>query len=145
MEDVDKELKSAHHLLYVSLKYTKTCDVIINLAHRWQQLISVSIDKMLEKAKKRRLIKSVPMTPVEKINITRLLFKKEIVIQKTLDLYEFFRKMGKLEQIREHEFRKGVALQVIDGEHVIRIDLEMLKNWNILIEDFIKFVRHFIG
>ena len=144
MQDIEKELKSAQHLLYVSLKYTKTCDVIINLMFRWQQLISVSINKILEHAKKKRIIGKVPATPVEKLNAVRELYKREEIVQRTLDLYEFFRRLPKLEQIREHEFRKNVALKVIDKEQVIEINMDMLKSWNMLIEDFIKFTRQLI-
>ena len=145
MQDIAKELKSAQHLLYVSLKYTKTCDVIVNLVYRWRQLIIVIIDKMLEKAKKKRMISEIPATPVEKINLVRLLFKKEEIIQSVLNLYEFFRRMPKLEQVREHEFRKNVALKVIESEQVIEINLEKLKEWNLLIDDLVNFARHFIG
>jgi hypothetical protein len=145
MQDIEKELKSAQHLLYVSMKYTKTCDVIINLMFRWQQLISISINKILEYAKKKRMISKIPATPVEKLDAVRELFKREEIIQRTLDLYEFFRRLPKLEQIREHEFRKNVALKVIDKEQVIEINMDMLKSWNMLIDDFIKFTRHLIG
>ena len=34
IEELIKEKTSADHLLYVSLKYTKTCDVILNLLAR---------------------------------------------------------------------------------------------------------------
>lgn len=145
MQDIEKELKSAQHLLYVSMKYTKTCDVIINLMFRWQQLISVSINKILEHSKRKKMISKVPATPVEKLNAVRDLFKREEIIQRTLDLYEFFRRLPKLEQIREHEFRKNVALKVIDKEQVIEINMDMLKSWNILVDDFIKFTRHLIS
>ena len=145
MQDIEKELKSAQHLLYVSMKYTKTCDVIINLMFRWQQLISISINKILEHSKKKKKISKIPATPVEKLNAVRDLFKREELIQRTLDLYEFFRRLPKLEQIREHEFRKNVALKVIDKEQVIEINMDMLKSWNILVDDFIKFTRQLIS
>jgi len=37
MEDIIQEKISADHLLYVSLKYTKTCDVIINNLMDYEQ------------------------------------------------------------------------------------------------------------
>ena len=36
LEKIIKEKISADHLLYVSMKYTKTCDVMINLLKRWK-------------------------------------------------------------------------------------------------------------
>ena len=50
--EIMKEKISADHLLYVSLKYTKTCDVILNLISRWQSMIEISFDALLEKAVK---------------------------------------------------------------------------------------------
>ena len=54
MEQIIKEKISADHLLYVSLKYTKTCDVIINLLLRWKNMIELVIDLLVEKAKKQK-------------------------------------------------------------------------------------------
>jgi len=48
MEDIIQEKISADHLLYVSLKYTKTCDVILNLILRWRKMIETSIDEILK-------------------------------------------------------------------------------------------------
>ena len=39
MEEIIQEKISADHLLYVSLKYTKTCDVVLNLILRWRRMI----------------------------------------------------------------------------------------------------------
>lgn len=54
MEKIIKEKISADHLLYVSLKYTKTCDVIINLLLRWKIMIELATDKLIERAKKEK-------------------------------------------------------------------------------------------
>ena len=56
MEEIIQEKISADHLLYVSLKYTKTCDVIINLLLRWKKMIETSIDEILKRAKKKKKI-----------------------------------------------------------------------------------------
>ena len=50
MEEIIQEKISADHLLYVSLKYTKTCDVIMNLIVRWRRMIEVSIEEILTDA-----------------------------------------------------------------------------------------------
>jgi len=144
MQKIEKEMKAAQHLLYVSLKYTKTCDVILNLIHRWQQMVEISLDAMLEKAKKKKLIKEIPKAPKPKIDIAIQLFKKEEIVLDTISLYSFFRRLGAFQQHREHEFRKNVALRVIGDDKEIVIDIEKLKEWQALLENFIKFVRDFI-
>jgi len=68
MEDIIKEKTSADHLLYVSMKYTKTCDVIMNLILRWRKMIETSIDATLEHAYENKKIPQVPTSPVGKID-----------------------------------------------------------------------------
>ncbi len=71
MERIMQEKISADHLLYVSLKYTKTADVILNLIARWKSLIELSFDVLLEKARKKKLISKVPTVPKKKVEEIR--------------------------------------------------------------------------
>ena len=144
MQQIENEMKAAQHLLYVSLKYTKTGDVILNLMYRWQQMIEHAVDRMLEKARKKKLVKEVPIAPKLKIALLAQLLKKESIVIETLHLYSFFRRVNTLEHIKEHEFRKNVALRVIDDTEVV-IDVEKLKEWQALLENFIKFTRKYIA
>jgi hypothetical protein len=142
MQQVENEMKAAQHLLYVSLKYTKTGDVILNLMHRWRLMIEHAVDMSLDKAKKKKLIKEIPVAPKLKIALLAQLLKKEPIVVETLHLYSFFRRVDALEHFKEHEFRKNVALRVIDDKEII-IDVEKLKEWQALLENFIKFVRKY--
>jgi len=141
MQDIEKEMKAAQHLLYVSLKYTKTGDVIRNLMYRWKIMIEHAVDLMLNKARKKKLVKEIPVAPKLKIMLLADLLKKEPIVIDTLKLYSFFRRVDRLESVNEHEFRKNVALRVIENENEITIDIEKLKEWQELLENFIKFVR----
>jgi len=141
---VEKEMRSAQHLLYVSLKYTKTCDVILNLIERWKNTIDRCIELLLNKLKKQKVIKAIPAAPKPKVELLSKVFKKEQAVKNALELYSLFRKIPSLELIREHEFRKNVSLIVINTEKV-SIDMEKLKEWQGILEKFINFVRVFIS
>jgi hypothetical protein len=141
MQNIEKEMKAAQHLLYVSLKYTKTGDVILNLVHRWRLMIEHSIRLMLEKSKKKKKIKEIPLAPKLQIALLASLYKKEPIVIETLKLYSFFRRVDTLQHIKEHEFRKNVTLRVLDEKEIV-IDMEKLKEWQDLLENFIKFVKH---
>ncbi len=145
MQQIEKEMKAAQHLLYVSLKYTKTGDVILNLMHRWQLMIEHAVDLMLEKLKKKKTIKEIPIAPKLKIELLASLMKKEEVVQDTLVLYSFFRRINNLQYSKEHEFRKNVALRLVEDGKELVIDIEKLKEWQALLESYIKFVKSFIG
>lgn len=141
---IEKEWNAAQHLLFVSLKYTKTGDVMLNLIQRWQHMIMAANEELLAKAKKKKKIKIIPATPVEKIAVLQQLFKKEPIVLDTLKLYIFFRRIYTLELIKEHEFRKNVTLRVIDREEII-IDMDKLREWALTLENFKKFVRTYLA
>ena len=141
MERIIKEKISADHLLYVSLKYTKTCDVIINLLLRWANMIEFAIEELTEKAKKMKKWKPVPDAPRAKLLQLKKIYERDSVISKVLDLYEMFRDVEKLEKVRENEFRKGVNLRVFYKGEAININLDMLKEYADLLERFISALR----
>jgi len=141
MEDIIKEKISADHLLYVSLKYTKTCDVIINLLSRWKNMIEKSIDKLVERAKKEKKWQPVPDAPRARLVQLKKIYEKNQDIKKALELYELFRDIDKCEKIRENEFRKGVNLKVTYKGDTININLEKLKEYAAILERFISALK----
>ena len=145
MEDIIQEKISADHLLYVSLKYTKTCDVIINLLLRWAKMIETSINKILEYAKKKKKISSIPLSPIEKIDKVKELLKKDKEFIEVIDIYEMFRKIRELKIERIGEFRKNVTLKVFYRGKEININLEQLKIYAEKLEKFISTVKQFLS
>ncbi len=144
MEEIIQEKISADHLLYVSLKYTKTCDVIVNLLLRWKEMIDLSIDTILKHAKKRKKIPSIPTNPVGKIEAMRKLFKKDQNLLEVLEMYEMFKKIRELRTERSGEFRKNVNLKVFYRGEEININLEKLKEYSDKVEKFISTIKQFL-
>lgn len=144
MEKIIQEKTSADHLLYVSLKYTKTTDVILNLLDRWRSLIETSLDRVMEHAKKKKIIKSIPTAPKLKIDKAREVFKKYPDIIAAIDMLEFFKKVPQKERLRENEFRKNVTLKIMDKGEWLNIDIEKLKVYNEIIEKFIREVKQML-
>lgn len=141
MERIIKEKISADHLLYVSLKYTKTCDVIINLLYRWKIMIELAMDRLIEQAKKQKKIGVIPDAPRAKLIQLKKLYAGDSVINQTLELYEMFRDLDSLEKVRESEFRKGVNLKVSYRGQIINVNLDKLKEYATLLERFISSLK----
>ncbi len=141
MERINKEKISADHLLYVSLKYTKTCDVIVNLLIRWANMIDYSMEMLIEKAKKAKKWKPVADAPRARLLQLKKLYESDPIIKKVLDMYELFRDMEKLEKVRENEFRKGVNLKVFYKGATIDINLDKLKEYAEILERFISALK----
>ena len=143
MEEIIQEKISADHLLYVSLKYTKTCDVIMNLLLRWSRMIEKSIDHLLEKAKKKKKISKIPENSAKKVDESKKIFKKDKVIIWVLEFYEMLRKIDQLKTERIGEFRKNVTLKIFYKGKEINIDLEKLKEYADALEKFISKVKQY--
>ena len=137
MERIIKEKISADHLLYVSLKYTKTCDVIINLLLRWKIMIELAMDLLVEKAKKQKKWKPIPNAPRAKLIQLKKIYADDPLVSETLQLYELFRDIDSLDKIRENEFRKGVNLKVVYRGENVNINLETLRQYAEVLERFI--------
>jgi len=144
MEDIIQEKIRADHLLYVSLKYTKTCDVIINLLLRWRKMIETSIDELLKKAKKKKKISAVPENPVLQMEEAKRLFKKDKEFLEVIELYEMLRKLDMLRKERSGEFRKNVNLKLFYIGKEIDINLEKLKEYAKMLEKFISTTKQFL-
>jgi len=144
VEEIIQEKISADHLLYVSLKYTKTCDVILNLIFRWMKMIETSIDEILKHAKKKKRISSIPSNHVKRVEYIRKLFKKDKNFQEVMDMYEMFRKIEDLKTERIGEFRKNVTLKIYYRGKEIDVNLERLKIYADKLERFIRFTKQFL-
>lgn len=144
MEEIIQEKISADHLLYVSLKYTKTCDVIVNLILRWTKMIETAIKQILIHAKKKKKIKTIPTNPLGEIEEVRKLFKKDKEFLEVIDTYEMFRKIRELRKERIGEFRKNVTLRVFYQGKEININLEQLKIYAAQLEKFISITKQFL-
>lgn len=145
MEEIIQEKISADHLLYVSLKYTKTCDIIMNLILRWRKMIETSLEKILEHAKQKKKISAIPTNPVGVIKEIRELFKKDKEFLEVIDLYEMFKKIKELKTERIGEFRKNVTLRIFYQGKEIEVNLEKLKEYAALMEKFIVKVKLFLS
>jgi hypothetical protein len=141
MERIIKEKISADHLLYVSLKYTKTCDVIINLLLRWKIMIELALDKLVERAKKEKKWKPIPDAPRAKLIQLKKIYSGDELISETLRLYELFRDIESLDKVRESEFRKGVNLKVKYKGEEVNINLDKLKEYSETLEKFISSLK----
>jgi hypothetical protein len=139
LDDVIKEKISADHLLYVSLKYTKTCDVIMNLLLRWKIMMDISMGVLIAKVGKRW--KPVPDAPRAKFIQLKKLYADVPEVANAFALYELFRDIESLPKVREAEFRKGVNLKVTYKAEPVNVNLEKLAEYSQILERFISYLK----
>lgn len=126
-ENAREELKRADHLLYVTLKYTRTADVIKNTIKRLISALDFSIQEALEILKTRKKIEEVPRTALLR---AELLDKKRKEFRDAMDFYFLLRKISAADYTGKEEFRKGVAMiSEISSKEKIIIDIATLKKY----------------
>jgi len=141
IEEIIKEKTSADHLLYVSLKYTKTCDVILNLIARWKSLIELSFDAVIDKKIEQGKIPSKPTNPKQRIESMKTYFKRYPMIIDAIPLYIFFKRIPDLKKTREGEFRKNVNLKIITPTLTTEINMEKLGEYSEIVDNFMTEVK----
>ena len=144
MEEIIQEKISADHLLYVSLKYTKTCDVIMNLLLRWRKMIETCMNHMLTKAKNDGKLNTIPDNAIGKIREFKILFKDNKNMLETVSFFMMLRKLEKLQCERIGEFRKNVALKLQFKGEEVNVNLEQLKIYAEMLETFMKDTKEFL-
>jgi|TARA_B100002003_G_C14005251_1_gene485164 hypothetical protein len=144
LEKILKEKISADHLLYVSMKYTKTCDVMINLLKRWKIMMDYAFDALLEKAKKNKKIKKIPDAPKLKLDLMKEVFSDQPEIMNALNEYQMFKLIDILKKTKESEFRKGVCLRVTYKMQEVAINLDKLKEYAEIMENFMNYTKEYL-
>jgi hypothetical protein len=135
------ELKRVDHQIYVSLKYTRTVDVLMNCIGRMIDAYNCLIDSLLKYAveKKMRKEEYLPTTPLERGDVVRELFKDDIV-QKNMELYFLLRKIHKTNPKKEQEFRRHVTLRTMVDEKEIIVDIDKATEYYDIIKEFYEWV-----
>jgi hypothetical protein len=113
MDEAKEELKRADHLIFVSLKYTRTCDVIKHVVDRLINCIDFTFTGLLEHLKEQGKVEEVPTAPIPKANLVKQLFPDDEFIPEFADFFIRLRKISKAEFTRACEFRRHVTMTVV--------------------------------
>ena len=140
LNEAKEELKRADHLLYVTLKYTRTSDVIKNTIHRLINSFDNAIIYSLEILKTKKKIKAIPLTPISRAELLRKLYNKPEMKQ-FIDFYFLLKKIDRAVFYRREEFRRHVALVVEEGDEIIQVDMETLEEYYVRTGQFLEYIE----
>ena len=134
----EEELKRADHLVYVSLKYTRTCDIMKNAIKRLIAAYELSMTEFLEAMRKNKKIEEVPVSIKEKaIKVKTMLGNP---VKNYMALYNLLKFIDKAEYSASEEFRKNVTLRT-KGAKVIDVKVENLYDYLEKTKAFVKFMK----
>jgi hypothetical protein len=123
-ESALEELKRADHLIYVSLKYTRTVDIIKNTIQRLLSAFDIAIIQGLEYTKESKRIPSIPTSALQRVNLLSRFLPQT---KKSLEFYQVLKSIDRAEYSRKEEYRKNVALIIKKRSKKIEVDIETLK------------------
>jgi len=131
-ENAEEELKRADHLIYVTLKYTKTVDVIKNTIKRLINSMDFAVKEGLEYLK----VKNISDVP--RMRFEQLLEK----IPKIKDYAEFYFMLRRIYNAKfdsREEYRKRVTLMTEEGD----VNIDTLKEYYQRAKKFVKSMEEF--
>jgi hypothetical protein len=139
-----EELKRLEHILYVSLKYTRTVDVLINALNRIITIFDLIIEALLEKAIDEGKLNVLPKSPALRSRKLGLLMEDDEELKKFLRFYLFIRTILNSEYAKRREYRRHVTL-IVDGENMTtEIDSDNLLNCEKYSHKFLEYGREHI-
>ena len=131
-ENAEEELKRADHLIYVTLKYTKTVDVIRSIIHRLINSIDYSVMEVLEYLRVKN-VSDVPRMRVEQ------LLEKLPKIKEYADFYFMLRRIYNAKFDKKEEYRKNVTLLTEEGD----VNIDTLKEYYTKTKRFVRTMEEF--
>ena len=138
-----EEFKRIDHLIYVTLKYTRTVDVIRGVLEREISTYEFLVDSLLESSDSVVMDASNNTAPLKKINQVLALYSSD-TLKKNMEHYLFLRKIRRSDYKKANEYRRNVSMTVMmDGEEkVINID-SVTEDFNML-KHFLDYVQEIL-
>jgi len=131
-----EELKRLEHIIYVSLKYTRTVDVITNALNRMINTYDLIIEAFLEKAKEDGLIDTLPKSPALRATHLLTIYPNDTTLKKYLEFYTFLKNFLKQPFQKKEEFRRHVA-RILEMENATaEVNIDNLVNCEKFIHKF---------
>jgi len=139
--EAQEELKRADHSIFVTLKYTKTCDVIKNTINRLINAFDYAIIHALTVLKKNKRIKEIPTTPISRAEMLKKTYRNP-EITAFINFYFMLRRIDRASYSKKEEFRKNVTLSVIlENGEVINVNIERLYSYFEKAKEFVSFIE----
>ncbi|MCK4670198.1 MAG: hypothetical protein KAT43_03265 [Nanoarchaeota archaeon] len=131
-----KEMVRADHLIYVSLKYSRTVDVIKSVVSRLIEAFEFAMKAVLKTELSEDDLKEALHGPK---TMCDWLAKQHQEFKDDIDFYKFMRKLNKAPvKERLNEFRRHVTLVTeVEGEPV-NVKIETVEEYNVKVREFIQ-------
>jgi len=141
LNEAREELKRADHILYVSLKYTRTVDMIRHMIERLISTFDFLVDYILEDLKKKKKINEIPPNIAIKCELIKKKNNDE-TIRELVDFYLYLRRLIRAKYTREREYRKHVTMISNLDNTIINIKIESMYEYFKKTKDYVDYLQN---
>ena len=134
-----EELKRLEHIIYVSLKYTRTVDVIINALRRMVSTCDSIFLAFIEKAIEEGKMDSIAASPALRATRIAKLHEEDEIFQKYYTFYAFLKTILKLPYSRREEYRRHVTHIVELPNATSEACIDSLQNCETFLHNFFSY------
>ncbi len=145
MDSINEEIKRADHLIYVSLKYTRTVDVLKSIIERLINAFDFCIQALLAHAKEKKKISLVPELPRLRIDAMKTVYGTDQLIMNFLELYALLKRINKAEFDSAQEYRRHVTMTAhLDAGETIEITIDIIGDYFKQTKEFFSYTQKII-
>jgi len=141
INDARDELKRADHIIYVSLKYTRTVDVLKGAIQRLINAFDIGVYALLSKLKDEKKLEDIPTQPGKRVEILKGFYKDDKELLDYLKFYMILRRISKSETQSFKEFRRHVMMTLdFDGREV-EVNIDIITEYFHKTKEFVDFIE----
>jgi len=145
LENAVGEMKRIDHLIFVSLKYSRTVDVVKSVVLRLISAYDFMILALLDYAKEKKMTDESPTVPALRCELLLKHFADDEAINKNLEFYALMRRVSRAEYTRREEYRRHVTLIAdLDGNN-FEVDIDKLNIYFDDIKSFFKYIKELMN
>ena len=125
LTNANQEVIRADHLFHVTLKYTRTVDVLKSVIERLINAFNFTMDALLYYAQLNKKIDEVPKIPLVKAKTIKKIYKDDKTVCDFQNFFILLRKIDKAQFDKAREYRRHVTMtaKVEEGDAEITIDI----------------------
>jgi len=141
LDNSKNELKRVDHLIFVSLKYTRTVDVIRSIIERMLNAFEFITNALLEKKRVRKKKLQIPPQIMLRCELANKEYNDE-KIKENLDFYLELRDILKAKFTRREEYRRYVTMiSELSPGNTVEVDIDKINEYYQKIKEFLEYVE----
>ena len=145
LHNAEEELKRADHLVFVSLKYTRTVDIIKNIIERLANAYYSCMEALLLMAKEKGKLKDIPVPPIARAELVKEIYADDHTLRTYMELYVILRKLRKAKFIRLREHRRHVTMVATLDEEDVEVDIDIITEYFHKTAQLVEYIRSLAG